>query len=252
MVDLKPHQSRYWLNPNIESREDFVKEVNNVCSLYEDTLRLYDEGIHVISIDEMTGIQALEHSKQAFCMKPGQIERIEFEYIRHGTTTLIGNFEVATGKILSPFLNATRTEEDFIENIKNLISSDPDGKWIFICDQLNIHKSESLVKYIAKECGIKNDLGKKRKNGILKSMVSRKIFLEDLEHRIRFIYTPKHTSWLNQIEIWFGIIQKKLVNRRSSFLSINDLESQILDFIEYYNVRAKPFRWTYKGMLLQR
>ena len=248
---LKPHQSRYWLNPNIENREDFVKEVNNVCSLYEDVPKLHEEGTHTISVDEMTCIQALEHAKSPFPMKPGQVERIEFEYIRHGTTTLIGNFDVATGKMVSPFLNATRTEKDFVKNIKNVISTDPTGRWIFICDQLNIHKSESLVKFIAEECDLNVNLGKKGKEGILQSMKSRKEFLENLEHRIRFVYTPKHTSWLNQIEIWFGILQKKLVNRRSSFTSINDLETQILKFIEYYNIRAKPFKWTYRGMLLE-
>lgn len=175
---------------------------------------------------------------------------MEYNYIRHGTQSLIGNFEIATGKILSPFINETRTEEDFAKNIENLINLDPDAGWIFIFDQLNTHKSETLVKLIAKKCKIDVELGKKGKKGILKSMETRAEFLENENHRIRCIFLPKHTSWLNQIEIWFSILARKVI-KRGNFKSTNELKDKILKFIEFFNITAKPFKWTYAGKPLQ-
>ena len=220
--------------------------------MYINTPTLNKNGTHVVSTDEMTGIQALEHTYHSYPMKPGQCEKIEFEYKRHGTTTLIANFDIGSGEIIKPYLNETRKEEDFVNNISNVVDTDPNGNWIFICDQLNTHKSEMLVKYVASKCDIETPLGIKGKEGILKSMKSRKEFLSDPSHRIHFIYTPKHTSWLNQVEIWFSIIKRKLLNRRSSFRSIKDLENQIIDFIKRYNIFAKPFKWTYAGNILQK
>jgi transposase len=175
---------------------------------------------------------------------------IEYNYIRHGTLSLIGNFEVATGKILSPFINETRTEEDFAKNIENLVNLYPDAELIFLADQLNTHKSESLVKLIAEKCKIDIFLGKKGRKGILKSMETRQEFLEDASHRIRFVFLPKHTSWLNQIEIWFSILARKII-RRGNFKSTNELKDRILKFIDFFNVTAKPFKWTYAGKVLQ-
>jgi transposase len=243
---------RYWLNANIEDEDQFKVDVKNICETYINTPELNKKGIHVVSTDEMTGIQALEQIHNAFAMKSGRCEKIEFEYKRHGTTTLIANFDVGSGEIIKPYLNETRKEIDFVNNISNVVDTDPDGDWIFICDQLNTHKSELLVKYVAKKCKIKTPLGIKGKEGILKSMKSRKIFLSDPSHKIHFIYTPKHTSWLNQVEIWFSIIKRKLLNRRSSFYSIKDLENQITNFIKRYNIFAKPFKWTYAGNILQK
>lgn len=182
-------------------------------------------------------------------MKPGKVERREFEYIRHGTQTLIANFEVATGKLLSPSIGATRTEADFSKHIQQTIATDPKASWIFILDQLNTHKSEALVHLVNKHCDLKldeNDLGIKGASGVLESMKSRKAFLSDPNHRIRFVYTPKHASWLNQIEIWFSILVRRLL-KRSSFTSTDDLKQRILDFITYFNSTAKPFKWTYAG-----
>ena len=135
---------------------------------------------------------------------------MEFEYIRHGTTSLIGFFDVATGRMEMPYLNSTRTEEDFVEAVKALAGTDPQAPWTFICDGLNTHKSEALVRYVAEACAPGMELGKKGKTGILKSMESRADFLHDPSHRLRFVYTPKHSSWMNQIEIWFGIINRRI------------------------------------------
>jgi transposase len=184
-------------------------------------------------------------------MKPGLEERPEFEYIRNGTQCLIANFDVATGRIVSPSVGPTRTEEDFSAHIEKTIATHPKENWIIITDQLNTHKSESLVRLVASHCGIEGNLGVKGKSGVLESMETRAQFLTDPAHRVRFIYTPKHTSWLNQVEIWFSILVRRLL-KRAEFKSTEELKNRILAFIEYFNrTMAKPFRWTYAGRPLR-
>lgn len=195
----------------------------------------------------MTGIQAIERLFASHRMKPKQVEKIEFEYIRHGTQTLIANWHIAKGQVLTPSIGATRTEEDFVQHISQTINTDPDAGWIFIVDQLNIHKSESLVRLVAQRCQIEIDLGIKEKSGILQSMSTRATFLSDPSHRIRFVYIPKHTSWLNQIECWFSILMRRFL-KRSNFISTDDLKQKLLEFISYYNKTfAKPFIWKFQG-----
>ena len=158
---------------------------------------------------------------------------------------------IATGQIISPSLTQTRTEQDFLLHIAETVKLFPEEKVIFITDNLNTHISESLVIYVANQQNIPEEsLGEKGKSGILKSMESRKKFLEDMSHRVSFAYTPKHTSWMNQIEIWFGILVRKLL-KRHSFCSVEELKLKIRNFIEYFNnIMAKPFKWTYKGIPL--
>jgi transposase len=222
--------------------------VETVCACYHEAPRLWkEEGIHTVSVDEMTGIQALERIAPTKPMTPGREERREFEYERHGTQCLIGNFEVVTGAVIAPTVQATRTEEDFATHLAATVATDPEAGWIFVADNLTIHCSATLVQYVAQECGIEEDLGKKGKRGILKSVATRKKFLTDPSHRIRFVYVPKHTSWLNQIEIWFSILVRRVL-KRGNFTSVTDLREKILAFIDYFNrVLAKPFKWTYTG-----
>nr|WP_277989882.1 transposase [Phormidium pseudopriestleyi] len=206
-----------------------------------------NQGVHLISTDEMTGVQAIERIYPTQSMQMRRVERTEFEYIRHGTISLIANWDVAQGQVITPSIGPQRTEIDFATHVKKTIANDPQGDWIFIVDQLNTHKSESLVRLVASHGQLDIDLGVKGKEGVLKSMKTRAEFLSDLTHQIRFVYLPKHTSWLNQIECWFSILTGSLI-RRGNFTSTDDLKHQILEFITYFNrTLAQPFVWKFEG-----
>jgi len=202
----------------------------------------------VISTDELTGVQALERRHPGLPLAPGRVERREFEYIRHGTVTFILNRDVATGQVVAPSHGPTRTEEDFVTHLRATVATDPAAtRWHFVVDNLNIHQSEAVVRYVAGCSGVTHDLGAKGKVGILASQASRAAFLRDPSHPIVFHYTPKHASWMNQIEIWLGILTRNLL-RRGSFPSTDELVARVLAFVAYYNrTTAKPFKWTYQG-----
>jgi transposase len=162
-ADLQPHKSRYWLNAKEKDPQHFQEKVEAVCDCYQEAPRLYQqENTHTVCTDEMTGIQALERVAATLPMKPGHTECREFEYQRHGTTTLIGNFHVVTGQLLAPTLGPTRTEADFVQHVAQTVATDPGASWVFVVDNLNIHASAGLVAWTAKACGIEQDLGKKR------------------------------------------------------------------------------------------
>jgi hypothetical protein len=250
-LDLKPHRSQYWLNSKakVDDPVRHAAQEKEICELYAQAPALNEQGVHVTSTDEKTGIQALERAAPTLPMRPGQVERREYEYVRHGTQCLIASFAVATGTIIASAIGATRSEKDFAEHIRQTIAGALDAGWIFILDGLNTHFSASLVRLVA---GLEDgsgaiELGVKGKDGILKNVESRRAFLSNSDHRVRFVYTPKHCSWMNQIEIWFSILSRRAL-KRGSFRSVDELKTALSDFIVYFNrVLAKPFRWTYSG-----
>jgi transposase len=234
------------LTPPTDDQLD--QKIRDVCTVYRQAPARAQQGERTMSTDELTGVQALERKHANLPPAPGQVERREFEYIRHGTSSFIVSRDVVTGQIVAPSCGPTRTEADFLSHIQAVVATDPTAsRWRVVVDNLNIHQSESLVRSLAVESDLTIDLGEKGKTGILHTQQSRAAFLSDESHRIVFHYTPKHSSWLNQIEIWLSILVRKLL-KRGSFTSVADLQAKVLAFIEYYNrTMAKPFKWTYQG-----
>jgi len=245
---IKPHLIQYWLNPKPSDPDAFARQVQAVCDIYLNAIENYQrDGVRTVCVDEMTGLQALERIAPLKPTRPGLIARQEFEYERHGAICLTGNFEVATGKLICPTFGSSHNTEDFLGHVQTTVASDPHARWVFVADNFSTHSTIPLVRWVHDYCSLNCELGVERRHGILGSKASRQKFLSDPSHRIRFQYVPKHTSWLNQIEIWFGILSRRVL-KRGSFTSLEHLQEKIERFIEYFNTTAaKPFRWTYTG-----
>jgi putative transposase len=223
--------------------------VTDICTTYRVAPARAAQGERTVSIDELTGVQALERLHPDLPLAPGKVQRQEFEYTRHGTATFILTRDVVSGHVLLPAHGPTRTEDDFRVYIERLLASDPTAtRWHVVLDNLDIHRSASLCHLVAQRLGLPvADLGVKGKRGILRNRQTRSAFLSDPTHPVVFHYTPRHASWMNQIEIWLSILARKVL-RRGSFTSVEDLVRQVLAFIEYYNrTLAKPFKWLYQG-----
>jgi hypothetical protein len=248
-VDLQPHRSQYWCNTTEKDPELFQQQVELVCQTYLDAPQLYHQcNTHTICIDEMTSLQANERRAETKLPKPGQTAKEEFQYTRHGTVCVTANWHVVQGEILAPTISETRDNQDFARHIEQTIATDPTAGWVIVMDNLNTHCGEPVVRMVAEQLGIDPaTLGAAKKEGILNTMATRRAFLSDPSHRIRFVYIPKHSSWLNQIEIIFGIINRRVM-RRGSFTSKLDLLEKLHRFMTYFNETiAQPMRWTYTG-----
>lgn len=222
--------------------------MSDICEVYQQAQVRAQQGEVTISLDEMTGIQALERKMPDLTLKPGRRAKVEFEYIRHGTQTLIASLNVATGGIDLATVGERRTEDDLADHLKQLLQQHKDATKIhLVMDCLNTHCSETVVRLAAGLEDEPMELGQKGRSGILKSKVSRTAFLTDPTNRLVVHFTPKHCSWLNQIEIWFSILVRKLL-RRASFDNKAQLKDKILAFVDYFNrTMAKPFKWNYSG-----
>jgi len=206
---VQPHRSRYWLTPPVE-RETCERAVQAVCDCDHAAPALAERGVHPMSTDEKP-MQVRARAHSGLPLAPGHVERRACAYVRHGTPCLIATLDVPTGRVVAPRLGPprlgpprlgpTRTEEDVVAHSARTVATDPQAGWVFIVDNLNTHRSAGLVAWVAQACGIDADLGVTEKRGILESRATRGVFLGDPAQRIRFVYLPPHTSWLNQGEI---------------------------------------------------
>jgi transposase len=157
---VQPQRKKMWLNTTEKDLEKFQREVETVCQTYLNAPALaLANGTHTVSLDEATGLQALERNAPDKPVQSENVAKQEFEYTRHGTITLTAGVDVVTGMIISPTLEPTRTEPEFVQHIARTVIDD--GEWIFLVDCLNTHMSESLVKWVAEKCGLNDELGKK-------------------------------------------------------------------------------------------
>jgi transposase len=216
-VDLRPHLMRGWVHsPDPRFRE----KVAEITDLYLHP----PKGSVVLSIDEKTGMQALERRFPDQPAAPGVLGRREFEYVRHGTQSLFCSFEVHSGRVIDQ-CGPTRTGADIRRFMAGIARAYPKGTVHIIWDNLNIHYDGLQKRW--------THFNRRHKN------------------RFVFHYTPKHASWVNQVELFFSILQRECL-RQGSFRSVQDLLKAVRDFIAYWNgERARPFRWTFHGYPLQ-
>lgn len=214
--DVRPHRVRMWLH---SPDPEFRAKVNEICELYHNP----PPGSVVLCIDEKTGMQAIERKHMDGDPRPGRDRRREFEYIRHGTQSLIAAFEVHTGTVHA-VCGATRTGDDMEAFFEELATRYPDTEVHVVWDNLNIHTA------MKKRWGPFNE-----RHG----------------SRFHFHFTPVHASWVNQVELWFGILGRRCL-RNASFRGAAQLRDAVLAFIEQWNhVDRHPFRWTFEGYPLR-
>ena len=242
-VDLKPHKSAYWLNSH---DEDFDAKARHICHLYAQALASYQQGRLVICCDEKTGIQVLERKAPTKPAQPGQRERREHEYIRHGTRVLINALAVATGQ-LAWTIGTTRTAADFVAHLQQAYHCWPAmQRYDWVLDNLNTPWSLDVCRLVARWCQVPFEPHQ------LKTGPQRRAFLTDPSHRHVFHFTPKHGSWLNQAELFFSVLHRRFL-ARGSFPSAKDFVRRLERFLREYNARhAHPYRWTYTGEPLVR
>ena len=242
-VDLKPHKSEYWLNSH---DEDFDAKAQTICQLYAKALAAYQQGRLVICCDEKTGMQILERKAPTKPAQAGRRERREHEYIRPGTRVLLNSLAVATGQIAWT-IGSTRTATDFVAHLTQAYHCLPAmNRYDWVMDNLNTHWSLAVCRLVARWCKVPFA------PHTLKTGPQRRAFLTDPSHRHVLHFTPKHGSWLNQAELFFGVLHRRFLVR-GSFPSAKDFIRRLERFLKDYNTRhAHPYRWTYTGEPLVR
>jgi transposase len=214
--DVRPHHVRGWLH---SPDPHFRQLVNEITALY---LTPPPDAV-VIAVDEKPGMQATERRHPSRAAAPGRSARFEFEYRRHGTQTLIAGFVVHTGEVLAA-CGDTRTAGDLLAFMEQVAARFPDRPIHVIWDNLNIHSDGKDARWTT--------------------------FNQRHRQRFSFHYTPKHASWVNQVELFFSLLQRRCL-RGASFRSASELRAAVLAFIGQWNRTAHPFRWTFRGYPLQ-
>jgi transposase len=242
-ADLKPHKSVYWLNSH---DPDFDARAQDICQLYRNASALYQQGRLVLSSDEKTGMQILQRKYATQLAQPGKPEKREFEYIRHGTRVLLTSFVVPTGKVVWK-LGETRTSLDWVSHLRQVREHYPDMRgYDWIVDNLNTHWSLEVCRLVAEWCEVPFVAQE------LRCGAQRRAFLSDPQHKVVFHFTPKHGSWLNQVELFFSVLSRQVL-RRGDFASVEQFEARLQAWLEKYNEsRAHAYRWTYTGEPLVR
>ena len=242
-ADLKPHRSVYWLNSH---DPDFDSKAHAICRRYVQAPVLHQQGELVICCDEKTGMQILQRKHPTIAAQPGIPEKREHEYLRHGTRALIASFAVPTGQVVWD-LGVTRTSVDFVAHLAHVVAQFPNQKrFHWVMDNLNTHWSLDVCELMAQLNGLpfhKRTLG---------TGEQRRQFLTDPEHKHVFHFTPKHGSWLNQVELWFSTLARRFL-KRGDFSSAEEFTTRLHAYMDDYNgCRAHPYRWTYTGQPLVR
>jgi transposase len=216
-AEIKPHLSEYWIMSDF-SQPEFEQRLSEICGLYVDP----PANVLVVSIDEKTGIQAKAPTKPDTPPAPGQPARREHEYTRNGTQCLFAALKVHHGDVLA-MASKTRNRWDLIRFLEHLDAQIPvvEGQQIVaITDNLSTRGTQEVGDWL------------------------------QAHPRWSFAFTPTHASWLNQIEIFFSILWRRLL-KHGIFTSEDDLAQQMLAYVETYNQTAKPFKWTYAGKVLE-
>jgi DDE superfamily endonuclease len=242
-ADLKPHRSVYWLNSHAP---DFEAKAQAICALYLHALRFWDQDRVVICPDAKTGMQILQRQYPTQPIAPGKPEKREHEYIRHGVRALIASFVVATGQVIWN-VGQTRTSADFAAHLANVVHQLPaQQRYDWVVDNLNTHWSLDVCCLVAQWCGVPF------MPQALRRGAQRRAFLSDPTHKHVFHFTPKHGSWLTQVELWLSVLARRFL-KRGDFDSAHDFETRLSDYLEIYNTHyAHPYRWTYTGQPLVR